>query len=569
MKRVLIFTIMLIWATGECLAAKPPKGIFTPGTGQIIITFPERELVGQASVTLVTSAPRQGVDVITEISLPDHFAPTHTLQGGKKSAVLTIPVPGDVFKPRVPSQIQVWLSGLSGPDGDLGRFRVLVDTSLSFSFELGRDARNLLLTFKSRGFRPTVEWPEILKWLNHLSTFPDKIKLNFTPSETGTGVKHTRNVIAFRPKPAPVPDGNEGFTFQVEVRAAEAPPKGNKAQVELELDPSLLADTVPGVQTVLSYEEIGGKMATKDPVSMPASLATAADSEHKFKNNFELGGTFTSAVTEKKDPMTGEKSRSRDNLGVLDLQFVPVIRQVRRKEVEVAADPQKQHYPWEHFVTPFFADLVISTGPELKHSQQNRISLGAEYELRKLEDSLGTSIRGNVYRFLFRGVQNTDRDFKDFEHNFEFDHRIAVGRVEELFYKLNQRESRFQLTLGTDLGATSTRRSEFELRELKRPLDRHTFLRRLRFGGLFDWNIISVLTFHLEDVLYIRGGERFEQDRAKNYFKASLEAPIFRPSERSSFVAFSSFERGDKPPFTLPSINSFLVGFRYRTNWNK
>jgi hypothetical protein len=322
--------------------------------------------------------------------------------------------------------------------------------------------------------------------------------------------------------------------------------------------------------TIPPYEELRGEVRTSIEATPASNLKTTEAAERTFANNLELGAAFTSTVETEKDKVTGINKRFRQNVGVLDLQLAPFFTYRTFGEARERANGEV-YIPWELITTPLKIDAIVSTGSELKRLALNRIELATEVEFRKLA---GLSIGSNIYHLVGRFGQVSDRDFKDFEHGGSFDFRINPGFIEKLLYSEPRAVlPRFDFTVvGVDLALATTRKSEFELAELMRPLDKRRFVRRLRFGGTFELNVSKFLFMKVQDMLYLRGGDEFAMDRGKHYFKAELELPLLSEFTNQgfaqSFAVAATYERGTKPPFTTPDVNAFRIGFRYRSNWS-
>lgn len=301
--------------------------------------------------------------------------------------------------------------------------------------------------------------------------------------------------------------------------------------------------------------------------SLGAKLAAAAGTpdaqaaERALEDNLDLGVVLTSSVDDEEQE-DGSTRRVRANSGTLDLWFAPLlnVREVRGR---------RRGGGWVNFYTPGYIDAKVSTGKITEETLSvNRIVLGSEFEFRRY--FLPTDGYANLLRFIPSLKHTSDRDFKQAEVKFTFEFQPIWAAVNRPIGSrpnlvggeiVEDTEDKFGIELvplvGVELGRIHRVRDPAQFADTSRTL------RRFYFGGDFSVNFTRFVRLSAHDLFYVRG-ERSE-DRAKNYFSGTVEAlldPI--SNSRAAHALFLSFERGEQPPFTSPSVNVVKFGYRVR-----
>ena len=183
----------------------------------------------------------------------------------------------------------------------------------------------------------------------------------------------------------------------------------------------------------------------------------------------------------------------------------------------------------------------------------------------------------NKLVYFFRGLSASDRDFKHTEAKFNFEFR-------PLFYRLYS-------PINGDVEAVKSRLIEssppkilprhnfgYQIQPFVRDRDRRVSrdkrqafdvedasrtLRRVYFGTDMLFNLTQYANLKLTDTFYYRGGDA--ERPARNYFRGEIQAVLFNSPDTSQCIFFS-FERGDQPPFSTPSVNALKIGYRITSN---
>jgi hypothetical protein len=252
----------------------------------------------------------------------------------------------------------------------------------------------------------------------------------------------------------------------------------------------------------------------------------------------------------------------RQNDGVIDLRFAPLL------------DWHKDG-DFKNYLTPFFIDAKVSNGKiSVKTLSLNRIVFGTEYMRR---DVMLNSRDKNKLIYFFRGLSASDRDFKRAEAKFNFEFRPLFyrlyspinGDVEAVPSvlirssppKILPRHNfgyQIQPFVGTEIGGVyRNKRQAFDVEDISRTL------RRAYFGTDMLFNLTEHANIKLSDTFYYRGED--PRHRTRNYFHGEVQAVLFNTPDTSQCIFFS-FERGDQPPFSTPSVSAFKIGYRITSN---
>jgi hypothetical protein len=286
------------------------------------------------------------------------------------------------------------------------------------------------------------------------------------------------------------------------------------------------------------------------------------------KANLDLGIAFTSSQNMVK---IGLKTvRQRQSNAVLDLRLAPILNYHRDGDDT-------------NFFTPFFVDAKVSSGRiDSTTLSLNRINIGSEYTLKwspatKTTDAAGNQMQrtsDNTYVFSFRGISTSDRDFKRAEAKAEVEfrpyihalnyslsthvkHPLAPGNLIPAHTKqIPCCEFGYQIKplIGMQLG---------HVYRVKRPAldgeNRSRAVKRLYFGTEATIDLTRHLTLHGTEMLYLRG--ETPRHRTRNYFKGEMRVPLLT-TQNSSQCLFLSYEKGDQPPFSTPTVNAVKIGYR-------
>lgn len=342
--------------------------------------------------------------------------------------------------------------------------------------------------------------------------------------------------------------------------ARSLPSEKFNAQVSFTSPPMELAGTI--------------KKSLTGPKALGQPIASNISEENKlglrsFEDNLSLGVLFTSSVRETK--IGKQTVRGRQNRGAMDLRFAPSLRgRMRPPEVR----------KWQPFWTPFFLDAKISTGPIASDTLSlNRILFGSELALRYYQ----STERGkrNKYLLNMRAVNASDRDYKRAELDGAVEFRPIFDALNRPLRLRRRTEASVlmpdgppkEIPYGSWFGYQIQPLIGFEVGKIYRtdrlPLkgeELGTGVRRLLFGGDVLLSLGPHVNISLTDTFYFRlnvqGG-----GHTRNYFDGVIEVPLGSISRNASQSIFFSFERGDQPPFSTPSVNALKFGYRVRSDF--
>ena len=389
----------------------------------------------------------------------------------------------------------------------------------------------------------------VLEPLTQKNTIPYPITgIAISPPDVATG-KRNQGFTIFLNSDTPLPTEK----FNVTVNFKNNPP--------LELTGTLF-NKLAGV----SHITVG---SASDAASDTSLGARALDS------NLDLGFALSSSV---KDETTDEGTvRERQTNATLDLLFAPVLN--KALDPPGSRDPDQRNN-LRRFITPIFIDAKVSNGKiNADTLALNRIIIGSEFVFRFLERrKSGTR---NKYIFTIRGSNASDRDFKRVEAKGAFEFRPILDKLTDPLEFSNELHDvmldpdggkkvvpvgnfgyQFEPFVGVEVGRTyRERRDVFEGEEVSRNV------RRLYFGTNIVFNLTRYADLKLTDIFYLRG--EAPDDRARNYFNGSLEAPLGNIGQRTAHSVFFSFERGDQPPFASPSVNVLKLGYRIKSDFSR
>lgn len=292
------------------------------------------------------------------------------------------------------------------------------------------------------------------------------------------------------------------------------------------------------------------------------NVSTPNTSEKRTLEDFlDLGLTLSSSVKDEKQD-DGTTARERTTRGVMDLFFAPILN--LRKVKARGAGGVVQVF------TPFFIDSKISTGKITEDTLAlNRVNLGSTYEFRHFPN---TNAYPDLMRHMLNFQNTSDRDFKQAEWKFSYEFQPLFGAINQPLGSApdivsgkvapNQGDN-FGLEivpiLGIELGRTYRVRNPEDFEGVSRNV------RRFYFGVNMTFDLTRHLRLSLLDRFYVRG--ETPNDRGRHYFMGSIEAPLVAfgsAKRRAAHALFLSFERGDQPPFSNPSVNVFKFGYRIR-----
>jgi hypothetical protein len=288
-----------------------------------------------------------------------------------------------------------------------------------------------------------------------------------------------------------------------------------------------------------------------------------------FNSNIDFGFAVTSSVKNE------ENVRKRNNNGAFDVMFAPILN-------KYLTGPRR----WQLLTTPFFIDAKASVDEDITKDSLslNRILIGSELGLLHLgkftPGDLTHPADYDKYKFSFRFINASDRDFKRVEAKFNFEtliRLVALNKPLSQRFKsippsvLNPKAGpaaiptgkfgyQIQPVFGFELGRVyRDKRAAFanENQELS--------VRRFYLGLDMQFDLTRMAKITLKDTFYIRG--EVEQGRYRNHFLGELSTPLGKLGNRAAQSIFISFERGDQPPFVSPSVNSFKVGYRITANF--
>lgn len=293
-----------------------------------------------------------------------------------------------------------------------------------------------------------------------------------------------------------------------------------------------------------------------------SSSPRATNEERDSKDFFDLGLTLTSSVaneTLEDDTVR----RTRTTRGALDLWFAPILN---KRTVGASGAGG-----WVQVFTPFYIDAKAATGKITADTLSlNTINLGSVYEFRHY---LNTHAYPDLLRHAMNFKHTSDRDFKEDEFKFTYEFQPMFGAINQPLGSapnilkgevVENKGDQFGLEIvpivGLELGRTYRVRDPKEFEGVSRNV------RRLVFGADLNFDLTRFVRLALSDRFYVRG--ETPEHRTRNYFLGSLELPLSNINTsrvRAAHALFVSFERGDQPPFTNPSVNVFKFGYRIRT----
>jgi hypothetical protein len=293
-----------------------------------------------------------------------------------------------------------------------------------------------------------------------------------------------------------------------------------------------------------------------------SSTPSATNEERDSKDFFDLGLTLTSSVAN--ETLADETvRRTRTTRGALDLYFAPILN----KRIVGASGAGG----WVQVFTPFYIDAKAATGKITADTLSlNTINLGSAYEFRHY---LNTHAYPDLLRHALNFKHTSDRDFKQDEFKFTYEFQPIFGAINQPLGSapnilrgevVEDKDDQFGLEIvpivGLELGRTYRVRDPNEFEGVSRNV------RRLIFGADLTFDLTRFVRLALSDRFYVRG--ETPNHRTRNYFLGSLELPLSNVNTsrvRAAHALFISFERGDQPPFTNPSVNVFKFGYRIRT----
>jgi hypothetical protein len=296
-------------------------------------------------------------------------------------------------------------------------------------------------------------------------------------------------------------------------------------------------------------------------IGLSGVSAPTTTGERNLEDFIDLGLTLTSSVddVEQEDETT---KRVRTTRGALDLWFAPILNLRKVKAIGEGGTVQ--------VFTPFYIDAKVATGKITSETLAlNRIILGSNYELR---DFRNTNAYPDLLRHSFNFNNTSDRDFKQAEFKFVYEFQPIFGAINQPLGSapdildrevIENQNDKFGLEIvpvvGVELGRTYRVRNPQDFEGVSRNV------RRFYFGANMTFDLTKHFRLSLLDRFYVRG--ETPEDRGRNYFTGSIEAPlsgIGNDRLRGAHALFFSFERGDQPPFSNPGVNVFKFGYRIR-----
>jgi hypothetical protein len=399
-------------------------------------------------------------------------------------------------------------------------------------------------------FRPTEKQPELatlkIKVLGETKDYPLS---SFHTSAAAVAQALDRLFICLQPSSS-LP--TEKFGAEVEFH-------GN-APVEL-TQPLKATGLAPEATVPIAKEE-----GIKEPL------------KRKLERNLDVGISLTSSVAEIPRPASASLPAAailqRTNRGVLDLRFAPWLNVLNTPFVE-------NRSLW--FLTPFFVNANVATGKIVKDTLGlNQILVGAEgewryYQAKTVPDAssqIGVrEVNPITHRLIGGLVSSSDRDFKQADLTGKIDYiplLDALNRPLALNWKPDgsggQIFGRFGYAVrpkvGVEVGRTYLRRNPAAA------IKTSDVVRRLALGSEVALDLSRYLSLSATDTFYVR--YETSTNRYRNYFKAQIEGGIGEPNGYKAQSVFVSFERGQLPPFSLPNVNAFKIGYRIRGDfWNQ
>jgi hypothetical protein len=413
-----------------------------------------------------------------------------------------------------------------------------------------------------------TRWPTVYNWLSGLESTPEQLAtvlLRVVGEDETTERPYRLKSFNRETSEALALKTNEMFLC---LKTEERLPVGAfAAKVEFH-GADRPADFGPKVEA----KELKGRYIT----SAIASQDKAPD-DRQLEQNLDLGVTFTSSVANKETPATATTPattrRERTSRGVLDVRFAPSLN---------VFDPVIVSNKWLPFWTPIFLNANVATGKIVEDTLSlNRVLIGTEFEARRnvrhttVDDDPATPEDETRYdypwthRVIFGLTHASDRDFKQKEFTGKGEYKPIIWRLNNpinLNYTVRHGEKRegtfgfvFLPTFGFELGRTYSRRNPAPA---IKPSDT---VRRFYAGVEMNVDVTRHLTFIINDTFYVRG--ETPDDRARNYFKGGVEAPLGAVFNRAVHSLFFNFERGDLAPFATPSVNALKIGYRIQFSY--
>jgi hypothetical protein len=413
-----------------------------------------------------------------------------------------------------------------------------------------------------------TNWPAVYNWLSGLSSTPDQfatVRLRVIGEDEATERAYQLKSFNTETPQALAQRTNEMFLC---LKTEDRLPVGAfAAKVEFH-GANRPADFGPKVEA----KELKGRYITS---AISSDLKDPA--ERELEQNLDLGVTFSSSVANKETPATATTPattiRKRTNRGVLDVRFAPVLN---------LFDPVIVSNKWLPFWTPIFLNANVATGKiEEDTLSLNRVLIGTDFEARRnvrrttVEDNPATPVDETRYdyplthRVIFGLTNASDRDFKQKEFTGKVEYKPIIWKLNNpinLNYKVRNGEKRegtlgfvFLPMVGFEIGRTYSRRNPAPA------IKPSETVRRFYMGVEMNVDVTRHLTFTVNDTFYVRG--ETPDDRAKNYFKGGVEAPLGAVFNRAVHSLFFSFELGDLPPFATPSVNALKVGYRIQFSY--
>jgi hypothetical protein len=424
----------------------------------------------------------------------------------------------------------------------------------------------VLATGKVR--RDEINWSAVYSWLSGVSSTSDRlttIRLRVVGEDETTERTYQLKSFNTETPQALAERTNEMFLC---LKTEERLPVGAfAAKIDFHG-----ADRPPDFGPNVEAKELKGRYITS---ATKSELKDPGDRE--LEQNLDLGVTLTSSVANKEtaatDTTPATTKRERTSRGVLDVRFAPTLN---------VFNPVIVSNKWLPFWTPIYLNANVATGKIDEDTLSlNRVLIGTEFELRRnvrrttVEDKPATPANETRYeypsthRVIFGFTHASDRDFKQKEFTGKVEYKPIIWKLNNpinLNYTVKNGEKRegnfgfvFLPTLGFEIGRTYRRRNPAPA---IKPSDT---VRRFYAGVEMNIDVTRHLTFSIIDTFYVRG--ETPDDRAKNYFKGGVEAPLGIVFNRAVHSLFFNFERGDLAPFATPSVNALKVGYRIQFNY--
>jgi hypothetical protein len=441
---------------------------------------------------------------------------------------------------------------------------------LSLSREDLRCSTGIYVTAKGQGRPDETGWPAVYDWLSGLSSTPAQlatVRLRVIGEDEKDEKEYELEGFNLVTPQALARKTDEVFLClntkkKLPVGAFKATVEFHGANRPAEFGPTAEAKALTGRYITSSTKS----SAEKDPA------------DRELEQNLDLGVTFTSSVANKDNPATATApattTRERTSRGVWDVRFAPSLNVFDHAVVK----PNK----WLPFWTPIYLNANVATGKIDEDTLSlNRVLIGTEFEARRNvrhtteEDNPATLKDETTFeyprtdRVIFGLTHASDRDFKQKEFTSKVEYKPIFWKLNNpinLNYTVRNGEKRpgtfgfvFLPTLGFEIGRTYSRRNPAEA------LKASDTVRRFYAGVEMNLDVTRHLTFTINDTFYVRG--ETPDDRARNYFKGGVEAPLGAVFNRAVHSLFLSWERGDLAPFATPSVNAFKVGYRIQLNY--